>query len=483
MDAGSRRIRVAIVQGGQDLIEVEDDGCGMSPEDAVLCLERYATSKIRAIEDLYSLSTMGFRGEAIAAIASVSCFSIKTSDGLVGTSVEVKGGCLQKVSPCARNRGTTIRVSSLFFNVPARKKFQKSVSSNSSQVRRVVEMIAAAHWDVACFLSFDGHVVLDLPSQEKRARIETLFGTFAHEIDDSFAWGLLKDPKEAKSHRRDQFLYVNLRAVTSPLISKAVKMGYGTRLDESMHPSFVLFLKTDPKEVDVNVHPQKKEIRFADESFVFRSVERSISRVFQPSLPMHGSLSFLDVAPFQMTREIEKRMPLEEIAVLPFELTERALTLVGPYLFLEKEDLIVVDLRSAHARVLFEDLKSPSKELQQLLWPLEVSIESEEVLEELARFGIECRLIGHRQMAVDSLPSTIDPSQFLSFFTFWKETKKIENVSVKFCRQKAKRYSIEEGLDLWRRLQKCSDRIYDPLGNKIFAKVEEKDIQLWLQRA
>ncbi len=483
LDADAKRIRVAIQQGGLALIEVEDDGCGMNPEDAVLCLERYATSKIRSIHDLNSLATMGFRGEALAAIASVSCFSLKTSDGQIGTFVEVEGGRLQKVTPCARNQGTTICVSSLFFNVPARKKFQKSVASNSSQVRRVVEMVAASHPGCAFFLSFDGNVVLDLPIQERRERIETLFGSFAHEVEDSFVWGLLKEPKEAKSHRRDQFLYVNSRVVSSPIISKAVKMGYGTRLDETMHPSFVLFLKMDPKEVDVNVHPQKKEVRFADDSLVFQSIERSISKMFQPSLEIPSSLSFENVAPFRMMPDLQIPVKeLEESVFLPFEFKERALAMVGSFLFLEKEELIVVDLKAAHARLLFETLKSPTKESQILLWPLEMDTMDDEDVDALRQLGIDCRLIGHRKMAIDALPPTIEAEEFSSFFMIWKETKKIENLSVKFCRQRKKRYSLEEGMDLWRGLQKCSDCLYDPIGNKIFKKVEEKDVGLWLQR-
>src|SRR5579871_3369452 len=162
LDAGASHIDISIEGGGCRLIRIEDDGCGMGPDDALLSLERHATSKIRSEEDLFSLSTMGFRGEALAAVASVSFLEMKTSDGIRGTHIDVKGGSVSAAIPCARNRGTTVAVHDLFFNVPARKKFLKSASANTAAFNRIVETIALAHPEVSFSLKTDGKLVLQL---------------------------------------------------------------------------------------------------------------------------------------------------------------------------------------------------------------------------------------------------------------------------------------------------------------------------------
>src|SRR3990167_11104366 len=173
LDAGARTIAVSVEKGGERLICIEDDGCGMSLEDAKLSIERHATSKIRTEEDLESLMTMGFRGEALAAISAVSRFEMKTFDGGIGTWISASGGFLEKVEPCARNCGTTVMVRDLFFNTPARKKFLKSSAANLAQISRVVETIALAHPEVSFSLVVDGKNVLQTFQESKEKRIRS----------------------------------------------------------------------------------------------------------------------------------------------------------------------------------------------------------------------------------------------------------------------------------------------------------------------
>lgn len=483
LDAGALHIHVSLTKGGFERLEVEDDGCGMGPHDALLSLERHATSKIRAIEDLNTLATMGFRGEAIASIASVSQFSLTTSNGSVATHLVALGGRLLKNRPCARNRGTSIVVSDLFFNTPARKKFQKSIASSVAQVRKSVETISLAHPEVAFSLKVDGLSVFEVEAQPLATRIEAVFGPFDHEVKGDIITGFFKGPHAAKPTRREQTVFVNMRPVVSPLLAKAVKTGYGTRLAETMYPSFVLFVNVDPQVVDVNVHPQKKEVRFADESKMFCKVEESVSRAFGEAVASAVSLSFHDSAPFRMQCE-SFLPPPEPIPTLPFERVELGLFTMGPYLFLDEGGLIVADLRSAHARVLFESLQTPSKEAQALLFPLDVAIDDESFLHEMQSLGIECRLTSSKRMAIDALPPSLDAAQFPLFLSSWKEeARRLERASQRFCRNLQKRYTLDEGIDLWRRLKKCRDALYDPLGNKIWKRIEQKDVESWLSRA
>jgi DNA mismatch repair protein MutL len=467
LDAGATRIEVTIEGGGHRLIRVEDDGCGMSPEDARLCLERHATSKIRTEADLESLTTFGFRGEALAAISAVSEFELKTSDGVAGTKINSEG----EAEPCARNPGTTIEVRSLFYNVPARKKFLKPPSTSSAQVSRTMETLAIANPGIAFTLTSNGKVELDLRPEEKLKRIRGLLGGLNVEIVSPFLWGLLGAPEEAKINRRGQYLFINKRPIVSPLISRAVKMGYGTRIAESAHPSFVLFLELPPDEIDVNVHPQKKEARFANEGALFSSIERSVSEAFGGPV-FESPLSFETPTPISFIPLPETTPVKYEAQTLDFGPAERALAVIGTHLLLQREGaLLLIDLQAAHTLVLFEGIKSKKGAKQALLWPLEVEVE-EDVSEELGGIGIECRLIGKRTLAIDALPQWLEPESFPDFFQAWKEGKRID---VAASRSTKKKYTMDEALALWK---ECRGAKRDPLGKLIWVQI--KNFAPWM---
>ena len=480
LDAQATRISIWIEGGGEKLIRIEDDGCGMDREDALLSLERHATSKIRTEQDLQHLSTMGFRGEALAAIAAVSCLELNTSNGQLGTLVKGEGGRILNVEPCARNRGTTISVRSLFFNVPARKKFMKSASANTAQVVRTVETIALAHPEIAFSLQSDKKKLVDVGPEDRKRRIEQLVGCMPHQVNSAMLSGSLGSADEAKLHRRGQYLFVNSRPIFSPLISRAVKMGYGTRIAEHAYPSFVLFLSIPSDQVDVNVHPQKKEVRFSDEGKLFREVEMAVASAFAPSPSFDESLFFTPPSPsFSFAEEPLPDSHAAEPLSFDFPLVEKPLAMIDHLFLLQSEGLILIDLAAARANVLSEALQQRTGEVQTLIWPLEVIIEEETTADELQAMGIECRLIGKRTLAIDALPSLLDPSDFADFLQSWRSGKKIDAAASRYAKASKKRFTLEEGLFLWKRLQKCRNPQYDMDGKKIWEKVDANRLK-WI---
>ncbi len=479
-DAEARQIEVTF-EG--ELIRIEDDGVGMGREDALLCLERHATSKIRRLEDLETLLTMGFRGEALASIASVSRLEIRTSNGVEATRIVAEGGVVQTVEPCARNRGTTIEIRDLFFNTPARKKFQKSHSANAAQVRRVVEALALASPEIGFALT--GKFRLEAtPDWKERAR--ELLGPQEHEVQFTQGavriWGSLSAPQ---GNRTGQHLYLNRRPIFSPLVSRAVKQGFGTRMGEKDHPSFVLFLDIPPDTVDVNVHPQKREVRFRDEGLVFRFFEKAVSSAFViPSLP---EPVYFEPPPIQW--KFEERPVFEAPAVeempLPVVFSDRLLAVRGPFLWVEREELLLVDLRGAQARVLFEGLRKEKGVAQSLLLPLTVELSRDEALqgeewaEKLGQLGVECRFLGPRTLSIDALPPHLD--DFPRFFAEWKRGTELRALASRFCRGRKLSYSMDEAALVWRQLQRCDDTRYDPLGQPIWVVVTEGLCEKWIR--
>ena len=284
IDAEADKISVEIKDGGHFLIEVSDNGKGMGKEDVCAAIERFATSKISSLEDLNSLQSMGFRGEALAAISSVSKFSVLSSMKDVATLLEISGGKGMKISEASRGRGTTVRVESLFYNTPARKKFQKGRGPSTTEVVKCITKLSLCHPEVAFYLTVDGKDVFTVEGGKNNRLVEVLGkGFFSPEISINFERdglkieGVIAGPQKCRSNRLGQYLVVNKRSVYSMLISNAVAAGFGTSLGRGDFPLFFLSMTFDPSKIDVNVHPQKKEIRFQEEEKVFAMVREAIS--------------------------------------------------------------------------------------------------------------------------------------------------------------------------------------------------------------
>jgi DNA mismatch repair protein MutL len=292
LDAGARKIAVSIARGGRQLVDVQDDGCGMSRADATLCLERQATSKIRDVDDIVSISTLGFRGEAIPSIASVSRLTLTTRrhDSDEGTLVQVNAGTLVDVRAAGCPPGTRVEVRDLFCNVPARRKFLRTAQTEENHIRHIFTVHALAHPAVAFVLTVDGRELCRLaPATDAAERVREIFGSDTAESllplppPDASApeavtiTGFIERPNLAVPTRREQYIFVNGRPASAPVIAAALREACPRRQGD-VRPAAVLFITVPPSDVDVNVHPTKREVRFRNAGALKRAVVETVSR-------------------------------------------------------------------------------------------------------------------------------------------------------------------------------------------------------------
>ncbi len=487
VDAGAREIRIEIEGGGLQKLLVEDDGCGMDQEDALLCLKRHATSKLRALSDLEQLKTMGFRGEALATLAAVSKLTLRTAQNGIGTEVVSEGNALLHNGLCARNRGTTVLAQSLFFNTPARLKFQKSATASGSAVLKVVQTAALAHPEIRFVLVSNGKQTFEAKKDGWKARIEEVLGAFAHTVERRgkhvALYGLLERPEDAGLTRSGQTLFVNRRPIFSPLIAKAVKEGFGTRLEERRFPAFVLFLELPSDAVDVNVHPQKREVRFQEESALFGFVKSAVNDAFQshelshsPTLPWEFT-----PPPLEMPSFIAHDAPWEQ-APLPVLLPQgRAVALLGEFLLVDDGSWTLIDVRGAASCIAWEMLERPKVEMQPLLvsfeWSLGSGDEPDALCERLRNVHLEARVIGKRTVAIDALPSGIELSDLPTLLQELARERNIAAAITRSIRASRRPLSFELASAVWRRLCECKNKTYDPLGKKIAVPITSADLQ------
>lgn len=287
VDAGASSIEVEIADGGMTYIRVTDDGCGMTEEDAKLSVIRHATSKISSVDNIYHIASLGFRGEALPSIASVSRATITTRrhEDVEGTALEMTGGEITEVKPAGAPAGTTVEVRDLFYNVPARKKFLKSERTESSRINSMVGKLSLANPDIAFRLINNGRTVIETPGNGRLVDvISSLYGTktagemlpVEEEGENIALEGLISKPSLLKSSRQYQTIIINRRVVESAVVSKAVDNAYHSLLPKNGYPLMVLSFQVPPESIDVNVHPQKREIKFSDEQTVFRLVYHGV---------------------------------------------------------------------------------------------------------------------------------------------------------------------------------------------------------------
>ena len=294
IDAGARKIEVEIQRGGVALMRVRDDGCGMSPDDAQRSLERHATSKLRKSDDLDGILTLGFRGEALPSIASVSRFSMtsREADAVEGTEVRVDGGNAHDPRAIGCPVGTSIEVRDLFFNVPARKKFLKAESTEAAHIEHQLRLHALCTPGIGWVLRKDNRVSFDLPAtSDRRVRIEAMTGTEScrslieipkYEQGGIQVEGAVLPSDFARRGRKHQYVFLNGRPVEDSVISRAIKEAFKGSLSDGLQPAAWLWLTMDPTMVDVNVHPAKREVRFRDASQVRLAIIDAIEQALRP---------------------------------------------------------------------------------------------------------------------------------------------------------------------------------------------------------
>ena len=461
LDAGSTRITIEVTDGGRRMIKVTDDGEGMGQADALLAFQRHATSKLRSEEDLLGIRTLGFRGEALPSIASVSKVRMVTAcrHEPVGTRMLVTGGTITKTEEAAAAPGTQIEVTDLFFNTPARRKFLKATTTEFSHLCQIVQQAALA-WPRTQFrLRHNGQDVLEYsPVSSLRDRVLQIYG--ARFLKDIIAVreerpgflleGFTVNPVRTRAGRSPQDLFVNRRPVKNATVAHAVYDGYGGHLSKGQHPVFVLFLAVDPDRVDVNVHPTKREVRFADQDMIHQSVRQVIRgalRVRSEELgmpipgdsrgewPRPGSTAAGE-PPHDSMRPAEQQTMAHDTgrddrptAMAAGEPTQTYL--IGPgcevipmgqigRTFLVAQvgsELHVIDQHTAHERVLYERLwrawQARGVQSQPLLIPEPVDLPPhgatilEEHLADLATLGLELESFGAYSFVIRAVPALL----------------------------------------------------------------------------
>ncbi|MDE5692173.1 MAG: DNA mismatch repair endonuclease MutL [Alistipes sp.] len=300
IDAGAKRVQVNFRDGGKDLIQIVDDGCGMSPIDARLAFDRHATSKIAAVEDIYALSTFGFRGEALASIAAVAQVELRTRQegDEVGTCTEINGGQFAGQNPVMCPVGSQFYVRNLFYNVPARRRFLDKSTTSAAQIRTEFQRVALCNPQIAFELYSNDTPVYTLAASPLAGRIVDVVGRHVKqnllevEADTSIARveGFIGRPAAAKRRNTEQYLFVNGRFFKSAYLTGAILKAYEKLIPENCTPSYFLYLTIDPSRIDVNVHPQKTEVKFADEEAVWQIVNAAV----RETLAKTGAVPLMD---------------------------------------------------------------------------------------------------------------------------------------------------------------------------------------------
>ncbi|HEU5180730.1 MAG TPA: DNA mismatch repair endonuclease MutL [Candidatus Polarisedimenticolia bacterium] len=424
LDAGSASIRVEIARGGLEEIRVLDDGDGMESEDLELAVQRHATSKLSRIEDLGDLKTLGFRGEALPSIASVSRLLLEScpDESGRGKRVRVDGGERSPLEEVGHPRGTTVVVRDLFYNTPARRKFMKSETTEQEQILDVVSRAALAHFDRRLALASSGRTILDLPPARSRAeRVRQLFGEgvaaqlvpFARHAGALSAAGFASKPELHRSAARDVRLFVCGRPVRDRGLMSAVLQAYATLLPRGRYPFVLVFLDLPPERVDFNVHPAKWEVRFADAGGMFELVRGAIRAALQnerPMVPLAGleaptasippaagsSAAYSELvgetpaawtfSPVPLAQDTGAEVPLPEAAARGERLRPLAQYRDSYILASDSEGLVIVDQHAAHERILYERLLREARDRQvprqALLFPvpLDLGLERSEKL-------------------------------------------------------------------------------------------------------
>ena len=431
IDAGACKVEIMIRRGGISLVRVADDGCGMDRDDALLSLERHATSKIRSAADLQAIETLGFRGEALPSIASISRFRLTTREpnAIAGTEIIVNGGKIDIVRDGGEAPGTQVEVRSLFYNLPARRKFLRSENTESRNIEHQIHLQAIGHPQTGFTLLRDNRLVFQLPAtamlsdrvrdlygSELLERLIQLGGNASAKIQIS---GLVGQAGLSRQTRAQQLIFVNGRAIESGLITSAIREGYHTALMKGQYPVTFLFLDLDPGAVDVNVHPAKREVRFRDPSGVHEAIVRCVQETLErgrtewqekfrapiiaaksaatetksPEIP-HRELPHLAVGVGDASRTPAAFTPPAPVilspgagvdhpgsrrqTVPPTEAIPQQFQIIGVlnklYVLMENADgLVLVDQHAAHERILFEELRRRMEEqgvpTQKLLLP------------------------------------------------------------------------------------------------------------------
>jgi len=528
VDAGASQIKVEIFSGGFQSITVSDNGSGMSRDDALLCFTRHATSKIQKVEDLSYLSTMGFRGEALSSIAATSKVTLTTSYELAGIKLEVEAGRVLSIDPAPRVKGSSIEVRSLFYNVPARKKFQKSVSASSAEITKLMTSLSLAYPEIGLSLWHQDKRVFDFCASENKqeemlVRAKTLLSDdfvediriIAHKQESFEVMGFVASPLKVRVNRSGQYLFVNRRVVVCPIFSYAVRDAFSTRIEKDRHPLFVLHCTIAPHLIDVNVHPQKKEIRLKEEKYtknlvqlaVEKSLEKKSGNQFSTPMPIssgHQETSFWRKEPsahvlYDSLPKFKQESFIDIIEVIG---------LFSHYLFLHpqptllkivdaKENIamIGIDLYAAESKILFNEMikNQEPKGSQTLLFPDTIVFSKAEsegilrILDELHQLGLRVYPIGEAAFLVEAIPAFMKQDQVRDLMleclqgSKGQGNRKYAAILCRWVRKNKQPFSQDRALKIVEQLLCLPDPLFCPLGKRIISCITKVQIDDWFK--
>lgn len=441
IDAGASRIRIDISRAGKKLIRVSDNGSGMDKDDAMLSFERHATSKISRDEDLFNITTNGFRGEALSSIAAVSRMLLSTSRAdSTGTCIEAEAGQFRSVKECA-SAGTTVEVRDIFFNTPARLKFLKAESTENFHIIETVTTEALANHSIGFDLSMDGNETLSLsPASCRMERIAQIFGSsLADELIEAEQESLgisshvfICKPGSSRSTRSIQYVFVNNRPVKDQTVSYAVYKAYEDKMPKDRHPVFFVFLTIDTGRVDFNVHPAKREVRFADKSAVFNHLKMAVRQALprEELLPQTDNAQYpINNNSYEQSEFSQQECSYQGIWSADSEVCEEeaAYTKGIPYLYLgstfvavqHPAGLMLIDYHAAHERINFERFMNRKLfNAASLLFPAQVRLRPSEYEIILANAGLLNELgfdiddFGNNSVIVRTCPDLLHVQDF-----------------------------------------------------------------------
>ena len=479
LDAKAKNITVIVESSGKTLIQVIDDGTGMTAEDAALAVQRHATSKLVTVEDLENIRTFGFRGEALAAISSISMVDLRTrmASTDVATLVRVQGGITLEIAEDAAAIGTSVAVKNLFYNTPARRSFLKSNETEFKHLFDVAQRTALAHSGIGFKFISEGETLLQLSPSSPAERVKSIFGekvaetvfSFEEQTELAGLRGFLCKPEFGRKTRSEQYLYLNNRHINSKSISHAVFNAYEHMLEKGTFPFFILFIDIDPRKVDVNVHPSKMEVKFADESSMYRFVMSSVRHALSshdllPSVGMREKSSTDEKLGLRFTpdktgsgdrvaqwrdllkgesaetrqmpssprfsRSAEERLPefpSRDQDVLGSGPSQAAIfsaakiplwQIHNKYIIMPTDEgVMLIDQHAAHERVIYERVKErfdgTEGKSQQLLFPQTIEMTAadaaliKQILPFLQKLGFSLKIFGQTTVIVDGIPTDV----------------------------------------------------------------------------
>ncbi len=504
IDAGATHIRLVIKDAGKTLIQLTDNGRGMSPFDARMCFERHATSKISSADDLFSLTTKGFRGEALASIAAIAQVELKTKqeEDLVGQQVIIEGGKFISQSECQAATGTTFIVKNLFYNIPARRNFLKNDQIEQKHIIDEIERVAIPHTNVHFILQSNGNEILNLPPGNLMQRIKSLLGGYIQKelvpIEENTSFvkitGYVSLPAAAIKTKKEQFFFVNQRFVRNPFLNHAIYEAYKELISYQSHPRYFIFLELDPKNIDINIHPTKTEVKFTDDKTVYMlltsAIKRALGRanvsgslnfesemgigdsvpasgrvVTPPKVSFNTSYNPFNTAPadtglqkvnkahwetlfegFKSNPEVITAAPdHEQQALEPVKkeaLDFSVFQLNAKYLVTAyNQNVLIVDQQRAHERIVYEHYLSSKGNnpisTQQLLFPEQIELSANDfaltknLMEEFRLLGFDLEIFGKNSIVVNGTPSDMQDFNVVQTLEGILETYKLNTIDTK----------------------------------------------------